>query len=90
MRRSDRVSERNNRYATDPLQSKRAKTIVNLSLEGISGISNIDHPPSVSVSWVVVVMVMVVVLVVGGLFFPRRGIGTVQMVERILRLPRKD
>ena len=42
MRRSGRVSERNSGDATDPLQSKRAKTVASLSLEGISGISNID------------------------------------------------
>ena len=47
MRRSDRVSERNYRYATDSLQSKRAKTIANLSLEGISGVSNVEHTAEV-------------------------------------------
>ena len=47
MRRSDRVSERKSRNATDPLQSKRAKTVASLSLEGISGVSNIDDTAEV-------------------------------------------
>ena len=42
MRRSSRSSDCNSRYATDPLQSKRAKTVASLSLEGISGISNVE------------------------------------------------
>ena len=42
MRRSSRLYDHNSRYATDPLQSKRAKTVASLSLEGISGISNVE------------------------------------------------
>ena len=42
MRRSKRVTESNNKYATNTSQSKRAKTTNILSVEGIRGISNID------------------------------------------------